>query len=125
MFSLDGMLYRLGDFILKGLVVGFIWLVGCLPIITIGTSTTATYYACMKLASDDNKKFLPLYWKSYKENLLQSIILYLPFILIGISAVYFHMNRAYFNRLGEEITSVFMVLSFIVLLITLNMFPLL
>lgn len=59
-----------------------LWLMCSLPIITIGASTTALCYSCMKLHNKDGyvtKNF----FHSFKENFVQATILFLLFLLIG------------------------------------------
>ncbi len=60
-----------------------LWLVCSLPIITIGASTTALCYSCMKLQKKEGyvtKNF----FLSFKENFMQSTILFLIFSIVGI-----------------------------------------
>nr|CRY94876.1 hypothetical protein [uncultured prokaryote] len=59
-----------------------LWLVCSLPIITIGASTTALCYSCMKLHKKEGyvtKNF----FHSFKENFVQSTILFLIFLVVG------------------------------------------
>ena len=58
------------------------WLVCSLPIITIGASTTALIYSCMKLHKEEGyatKNF----FKSFKENFKQSTIIWLIYVAVG------------------------------------------
>ena len=48
MFSMDGPLWRALNFIADVMVLHVLWLVHSLPLVTIGASTTALYYAMMK-----------------------------------------------------------------------------
>ena len=43
LFEVDGLLYRILTKILQLICLNMLWLLGCLPIITIGVSTTALY----------------------------------------------------------------------------------
>ncbi len=59
-----------------------LWLVCSLPMITIGASTTALCYSCMKLHTRDGyvtKNF----FHAFKENFRQSTILFLFFLITG------------------------------------------
>ena len=58
------------------------WLVCSLPIITIGASTTALIYSCMKLHKEEGyatKNF----FISFKENFKQSTIIWLIYVAVG------------------------------------------
>lgn len=69
-----------------------LWLVGCIPIVTIGASTTALYYMIMKMVRDEEEGIFWGFWHSFKENLRQSIPITLLFLgLSGILAADFHI----------------------------------
>lgn len=59
-----------------------LWLICSLPIITIGASTTALCYSCMKLRKKDGY-VTQNFFRSFKENFRQSTILFLFFLIIG------------------------------------------
>lgn len=48
MFSIEGPLWRALNLIADVIILHFLWLVCSLPLVTIGASTTALYYAMMK-----------------------------------------------------------------------------
>lgn len=59
-----------------------LWLVCSLPIITIGASTTALCYSCMKLRNREGY-VTGNFFRSFKENFVQSTMLFLFFIITG------------------------------------------
>lgn len=62
--------------------LNILWLVCSLPIITIGASTTALIYSCMKLHKEEGyatKNF----FHSFKENFKQSTVIWLIYIAVG------------------------------------------
>lgn len=59
-----------------------LWLVCSLPVITMGASTTALCYSCMKLHEKD-EAVSRNFFHSFKENFRQSTILFLVFLVIG------------------------------------------
>lgn len=46
-----------------------LWVVGSLPVITIGASTTALYYVALKMVKNQEGYLWKSYWHSYRENL--------------------------------------------------------
>lgn len=64
------------------LFVGLIWLICCLPIITIGASTTALYDYSLKLADSTDGYVLKSFFKAFKNNFVKSTILWI-FMLLG------------------------------------------
>ncbi|MGN0297839.1 MAG: YesL family protein [Lachnospiraceae bacterium] len=70
-------------------MIGYLWLLNliflicCLPIVTIGASTTAMIYACIKLQRDEGS-MVKNFFKSFKENFFQSTILWLMYAVVGV-----------------------------------------
>ena len=81
-FSYDNVVWR---FLLK---VGYIWILDLcwlfcsLPVITIGASTTALIYSCMKLQKDEGYP-VQNFFHSFKENFRQSTVIWLIYAGIG------------------------------------------
>ena len=52
-FSVDSPLYRFLSRVLDILKLNFLWILGSLPVFTIGASTTAAMSVALKLADDE------------------------------------------------------------------------
>jgi len=63
-------------------VLNLIWFVCSLPVFTIGASTTALYYASLKLVRDEDNHIVSQFFRSFKENFKQATVLWL--ILLGV-----------------------------------------
>lgn len=83
------LIYTLSDMA----VLSILWIIGCLPIITIGASTTALFYVAGKKVGGKDPKIVSDFIKSYKENFVQSLFIT---VLLGImwfsSTTYFMMG---------------------------------
>ena len=66
------------------------WLIGCIPIVTIGTSCTALYYAVAKSIRKDTGYPVAEFFRSYKSNLKRGIG---AFVLILLISVLMYINR--------------------------------
>ncbi len=71
-----------------------LWFLCCLPVITIGASTTALYYVALKLARDEEVAITACFFKGFKENFKQGFVLNLIFLVVGaiLVADYFIMS---------------------------------
>ena len=61
-----------------------LWLVCCLPIITIGPSTAAMYYVALKWARKEDVKLSTAFFDAFKKNFKQGVALNLIFLVVGI-----------------------------------------
>ena len=61
--------------------LNLLWLLCSLPIFTIGASTTALYYASLKIVRDEEANVGAQFFRSFRENFRQATVLWL--ILLG------------------------------------------
>lgn len=87
MFSINGSFYRTLCKITDLLILNVLWLVGCIPIVTIGVSTASLYHCCIKCVRRDRSKLTKEFWRAYKLNLKSGIAGTLIFAVIVYLAV--------------------------------------
>lgn len=64
--------------------LNLLWFVCCIPIVTIGASTTALYYASLKIARGEDQGVARLFFRSFRENFRQSTVLWLILLAAGL-----------------------------------------
>ena len=84
MFSMEGPLWRALNLIADVVILHFLWLIGCLPAVTIGASTTALYYAMMKRIRTNEGQVYTNFWQSFKLNFRQSTIYWLIIVAVAV-----------------------------------------
>lgn len=81
---IDGRIFRalikMGDFI----ILAFLTVLCCVPVVTAGASITAAFYTGRKLVLDEESYVYKDFFKSFKQNLIQGIGLELIFVIIGL-----------------------------------------
>ena len=81
---------KFGQLFLKlsyGCCLNVLWLVCCLPIVTIGASTTALYYTSFKIAKDEGSFITTMFFRSFKRNFKQATIIWLIMLAAGLLIV--------------------------------------
>ena len=71
---------RLGDII----ILNMIFVAGCIPVLTIGTSLSALYTVAMKMARGEDPSVWKEFWKAYKRNFKPATICWLIMAVIAI-----------------------------------------
>lgn len=94
------MIYTLSD---MG-VISILWMIGCLPIITIGASTTALFYVADKKVSGKESKILFDFIKSYKQNFVQSLLVTVILGVLWFSATIYLMMGYSFLQQGFSLS---------------------
>lgn len=127
-FNYDNPVWRFigkfGDVIL----LNILWIVCCIPIFTIGASTTAVYYVTLKIARDEDGYTFRSFFKSFKENFKQSTIIWLILLVAGgiiLFDLYFFIKvQTVASTLRTVMLAVFGGFGIIYLAISTYIFPL-
>lgn len=77
LFSLDSPVMKLLRQFTDLMILNLLWLLGCLPIITIGASTTALYQSIIKMRKGEDGRPWSEFWHFFKSNFKQATILFL------------------------------------------------
>ena len=80
-------------------ILNFLCILFSIPLITIGTSITSTYYVAMKIMKGEEPYILKSFMKSFKENLKPGIIIWSIFIVLaGILILDFNISNQISNK---------------------------
>ncbi len=63
--------------------LNILWFICSIPIFTIGASTTALYYTCLKIVRNEEGNVTKTFFKSFKENFRQATVIWLILFAIG------------------------------------------
>ncbi|MGN1084244.1 MAG: YesL family protein [Lachnospiraceae bacterium] len=110
-------------------MLGVIWLICCVPIITIGPASTAFYYAVVKVIRRERSYVFREFFRSFKLNFKQGAVATLIYVVIAV-LMYFDINYAIAlskegSKFGGVMYGVFAVQAIFVLFTLLYIFPLL
>ena len=82
--------------------LNILWFICSIPIFTIGASTTALYYTCLKIVRNEEGNVTKTFFKSFKENFRQATVIWLILFVIG-SFLAFDFYVLYNLRLNTAI----------------------
>ncbi len=106
-FSIDNPVWRAVLKLGQIWYLDLLWLVTSLPLITIGASTTALIYSCMKLREDDGYTTTN-FFHSFRENFRQSTIIWLLYAavgaLLGWGLIYWNQTDSSTLKIGWAVT---------------------
>lgn len=114
---------RLGDMF----ILNIIYLISCIPVITIGAATTALYYNTLKMAENRESYVWKDYLKSFRQNFRQATIIWMILLLAGfVLAADFLVMGGYSNQAVASVTAiVVIVLGVFLVLMGVYVFPVL
>ncbi len=81
-FHYDNPVFQAINTIGEIIILNFMWMLFSLPVFTIGASTTALMYSCMKLHHHDGYPWSN-FWTSFRENFKQATALFFIYFIAG------------------------------------------
>lgn len=107
------------------MILSLLWLVGCIPVVTIGASTTALYTCVMKRRTDGDIRCVREFWDAFKRNFGQASLLWgVAVVLLGTVAADVYL--VFFTELAPDtvIKLLILMVVLVLLLVVSYIFPL-
>lgn len=124
LFSTDGVIYRFLTVTGNIIIATVLWLIGCIPVVTIGTSTAALYYTIVKSVRKEVGYVHAEFWRGYKLNLKKGVAataaLLALGLLLGMEIRMVLENGVEVSRIWYSLSGLLILLMF---LVTLYLFP--
>lgn len=108
------------------IILNVIFLICCLPIVTIGASLTALHYVTLKMARNEESYIVKSFFKSFKQNFKQATIINIIMLVIG-AILYFdlHIVMGMSGSLSQVLYIIFIAFAFLYLIVFLYIYPVL
>lgn len=87
MFKLDSPLMNFLNKVADIMILGVIFMIACIPVITAGASFTAAYYMGFKMVKNEETYIIKGFFKAFKENFKQATILWIFVLIIALVIV--------------------------------------
>ena len=92
LFNLDSPIMRFMSNVADLAALNLIWLICCLPVVTIGPACTAMCYVARRIAGGDAPPVLKTFFRAFRENFRQSLAVFLILLIpVGLGAAYLLM----------------------------------
>ena len=85
----DAPVVSIAEQISEVIIAGFLWLIACIPIITIGPASAALYYTIVKVVRKKHSTVTIAFWHSFKENLKQGIGITLFYLVYAVILLFY------------------------------------
>ncbi len=128
LLNLDGSFMRLINKIVYSVYLNILWFVCCIPIVTVGASTTALFYVTLKISKNEEGNLTKAFFHSFKDNLKQGTIIWL--ILLGLGMIlgidgYVLYHMRFENVFWTLCTAFFIIATVAYAVVLMYIFPLL
>ena len=84
LFNFDGPVLQFIHKIVYSVYLNILWFLCCIPIVTVGASTTALFYVTLKMSKNEEGNITKAFFHSFRENLKQGTLIWLILLALGI-----------------------------------------
>ena len=124
LFSSDSLFGKMGTVLADTMILGLLWLVFSIPLVTIGAATSAVFYVTTKKVSKREGYILRDFWKSFKESFLKATVVWVLLIVVFMILILNIQNIRIVNLFQNFFLVVHFFLLIQVAFITIYVFPL-
>lgn len=126
-FSIDNRFIQLLNKIFCAAWLNILWFLCCIPVFTIGASTTALYYVSFKLVRNEEGNITKQFFTAFRSNFKKATLIWLPLLGLGIlfgidGYVLYHIRLE--NVFWTLCGAVLICAGVVYLIVLLNVFPL-
>lgn len=91
LFNMDNKFFVVMGRVADLIILNVVFLICCLPVVTIGASLTALHYVTLKMARNEESYIVRSFFKSFKQNFKQATVINLIMLVAG-GVLFFDFN---------------------------------
>ena len=126
LFNMDNKFFSMMGRAADLMILNIVFIICCLPIVTIGASLTALHYVTLKMVRNEESYIVKSFFKSFKQNFKQATIINI--IMLLTAAVLFidlRIAKAGSGAMYKGLFSLFIAFALIYAMILLYIYPIL
>ncbi len=126
LFNMDNKFFTFMSRVADLIILNILCVICCIPIVTIGPSICAMFYVTLKMVRNEESYIVRGFFKSFRQNLKQGIIINLIMLAAGILLAFdINICRGSEGTLGKALIVVFMMILVIYVMIFIYIYPVL
>ena len=121
-FGYDGPIFSFLEKVASLLWLNILWIICCIPIITIGAATSSLYYVTLKMIKNEESYIAKSFFRAFKENFKQATIIW----LVEIAGLFLLViDNQFVNPATSNVLHIVLcAIEFIILIMGIYAFPL-
>ncbi len=128
-FNMDNPFFTTLGKICDMLFISVVWVLFCIPVITIGPANTALYYAIVKVIRRERGYLFREFFKSFKLNFKRAailgVVLTIMFVVLGFDLIWAYANLGSSKSTSSILFGVFIAFTFLLVCFSSYAFPIL
>ena len=94
-YNQDSKFWHFATLVADFILLNLLFIVLCIPVVTIGPAIAALIHTTLKLSEDENRTLVKPFWNEFKRDITKKILLWIVYLVLNTALVY--MAQFYWN----------------------------
>ena len=94
-YNQDSKFWHFATLVADFILLNLLFIVLCIPVVTIGPAIAALIHTTLKLSEDENRTLVKPFWNEFKRDITKKILLWIVYLILIAAMVY--MAQFYWN----------------------------
>ena len=114
-YNQDSKFWHFATLVADFILLNLLFIVLCIPIITIGPALAALIHTTLKLSEDENRTLVKPFWNEFKRDITKKMLLWIVYLILIAALVY--MAQFYWNFANNN-ADLFRIIGFMLFMLS-------
>lgn len=114
-YNQDSKFWHFATLVADFILLNLLFIVLCIPVVTIGPAIAALIHTTLKLSEDENRTLVKPFWNEFKRDITKKILLWIVYLVLIAALVY--IAQFYWNFANNN-TELFKIIGFMLFMLS-------
>ena len=114
-YNQDSKFWHFATLVADFILLNLLFIVLCIPVVTIGSAVSALIHTTLKLSEDDNRTIIKPFWNEFKRDITKKMVLWIVYLVLIAAMVY--MAQFYWNFANNNV-DLFRIIGFMLFVLS-------
>ena len=114
-YNQDSKFWHFATLVADFILLNLLFIVLCIPVVTIGPAIAALIHTTLKLSEDENRTLVKPFWNEFKRDITKKMLLWIVYLVLIAALVY--MAQFYWNFANNN-TEFFKIIGFMLFMLS-------
>ena len=114
-YNQDSKFWHFATLVADFILLNLLFIVLCIPVVTIGPAIAALIHTTLKLSEDENRTLVKPFWNEFKRDITKKMLLWIVYLVLIAALVY--MSQFYWNFANNN-TDLFKIIGFMLFMLS-------
>lgn len=100
-YNQDSKFWHFATLVADFILLNLLFIVLCIPVVTIGPAVSALIHTTLKLSEDENRTIIKPFWNEFKRDITKKMVLWIVYLVLIAAMVY--MVQFYWNFANNNV----------------------